>query len=286
MNQQLLLGAHLFGSVTPYEKFSVAYELGLQSFQVFTAPNISYSLDFSLKDTVIDSFKRGRKQFEHIKVFSHACYLLNIADRSKEENYQKSVAALILELKRASVLGIEGVVLHPGSFVDRKIGLTVVAETINKIYSDYNFSVYLYIESSAGQGNTLPTTIEEMRILYDELIPHVRERVKFVLDTCHVHASGFDLSTGIGVNTFLNQFEEVLGIDALGLIHLNDSVYGAGSRRDRHQNIGKGTIGIEGMTAILKYKKLFHVHKILETPVQDNMLFKEDIEILRGLVIS
>lgn len=284
MKQNLLLGAHLFGAVTPLEKFRLAYELGLQSFQVFTASNISYSLDFGLKEAVIDSYNRGREQFGQIKVFSHACYLLNIADRTKEENYKKSVAALILELERVRVLGIEGVVLHPGSFADRKIGLAIIAETINTIYSEHNFPVFLFIESSAGQGNTLPTTIEEMRVLYDGLLAHVREKVKFVLDTCHLHAAGFDLSTAVGVNFFFSKFEQVLGIDAIGLIHLNDSVYSVGSRRDRHQNIGKGTIGINGMRAIVQHERLFHVYKILETPVQDNMLFKEDIETVRALV--
>lgn len=283
MKNQLLLGAHLFGNVSPSKKFEIASHLGLQSFQIFTASNLSYSLNFVLKQDVIDSFSEGRKIFKDIKVFSHACYLLNIANQENRENYVKSYQSLCLEMERCQLLGIEGIVLHPGSFDDREQGLKNIADTINLIYQKNNVTVLLFLESSAGQGTTLPVSIEEMFFLYELLSKETKQKFKFTLDTCHLHASGYNLSTKESVHSFFERFDMVLGLDKIGLLHLNDSLYECGSKKDRHANIGNGKIGVEGMKAIVQYSKLSHVYKILETPVSENIFFSEDIAAINRL---
>jgi apurinic endonuclease APN1 len=283
MKNQLLLGAHLFGNISPFKKFEMASHLGLQSFQIFTASNLSYSLNFVLKQDIIDSFHEGKKTFKDIKVFSHACYLLNIANQENGENYAKSYQALCLEMERCQLLGIEGIVLHPGSFGDREQGLKNIADTINLMYQKNNFAVSLFLESSAGQGATLPVSIEEMFFLYELLSEEAKRKVKFTLDTCHLHASGYNLSTKEFVHSFFERFDMVLGLDKIGLLHLNDSLYECGSKKDRHANIGNGTIGSEGMKAIVQYPKLSHVYKILETPVSENIFFSKDIAVINTL---
>lgn len=286
MKNQLLLGAHLFGDISPFRKFEMASHLGLQSFQMFTASNLSYSLNFVLKQDVIDSFHEGRKTFKDIKVFSHACYLLNIANRENAENYAKSYQALCLEMERCQLLGIEGIVLHPGSFRDREQGLKNIAETINQIYAEQDFTVPLFLESSAGRGNTLPVSIEEMATIYELCSEKVKQKVKFTLDTCHLHASGYNLSTKDLVYNFFERFDGILGLDKIGLLHINDSLYECGSKKDRHANIGNGTIGSEGMKAIVQYQKLSYAYKILETPVSENIFFSEDIAVINKLFLE
>lgn len=283
MKNQLLLGAHLFGSISPFEKFKIASYLGLQSFQIFTASNLSYSLNFVLKQDIVDSFHEGRKIFKDIKVFSHACYLLNIANHENKENYAKSYQSLCLEIERCQLFGIEGIVLHPGSFGEREQGLKNIADTINLIYQKNNFMVSILLESSAGQGTTLPVSIEEMFFLYELLSEEAKQKVKFTLDTCHLHASGYNLSTKEAVHSFFERFDMVLGLDKIGLLHLNDSLYECGSKKDRHANIGNGKIGFEGMKAVVQYPKLSHVYKILETPVSENIFFSEDIATINRL---
>ena len=286
MKNQLLLGAHLFGNISPFEKFEMASHLGLQSFQMFTASNLSYSLNFVLKQDVIDSFHEGRKTFKDIKVFSHACYLLNIANRENADNYAKSYQALCFEMERCQLLGIEGVVLHPGSLADREGGLRTVAKTINQIYAEQDFTVPLFLESSAGQGNTLPVSIEEMATIYELCSEKAQKKVNFTIDTCHLHASGYNLSTKDLVYNFFERFDGILGLDKIGLLHINDSLYECGSKKDRHANIGNGTIGSEGMKAIVQYQKLSYAYKILETPVSENIFFKKDISVVKGLFLE
>ena len=286
MKNKLLLGVHLFGNISPFKKFEMASHLGLQSFQMFTASNLSYSLNFVLKQDVIDSFHEGRKAFKDIKVFSHACYLLNIANRENAENYAKSYQALCLEMERCQLLGIEGIVLHPGSFRDREQGLKNIAETINQIYAEQDFTVPLFLESSAGRGNTLPVSIEEMATIYELCSEKVKQKVKFTLDTCHLHASGYNLSTKDLVYNFFERFDGILGLDKIGLLHINDSLYECGSKKDRHANIGNGTIGSEGMKAIVQYQKLSYAYKILETPVSENIFFSEDIAVINKLFLE
>jgi deoxyribonuclease-4 len=282
MSDKLFLGAHLFGSSTFYQKFEMARFLGLYSFQIFTASNLSYNLDYVLKKETVDSFQQGKKAFSDIVVFSHACYLLNIA-RSDTDNYDKSYKALCLEMERCQVLGIDAVVLHPGSSENKKNGLQIVANTINKIYQEYDFSVSLFLESSAGQGNTLPVTIEEMVQLYENLSEKAKKKVKFTIDTCHVHAAGCDFSRPENVYDYFDRYNRLLGIETIGLLHINDSLYESGSKKDRHTNIGKGTIGLDGFDAIINHPHLKYIYKILETKVSENIFFKDDIAMIKKL---
>lgn len=284
MNKNSILGAHIFGIVDPLEKFEMANMLGLQAMQIFTASNLSYTLKNSLKINYINQFLTAQKLFPHISVYSHACYLLNLANTENTIGYQRSLQSLIMELHRCHTLGIKGTVIHPGSYFDRKKGIENIASTINDLFVEYTGSSQLYIESSAGQGNTLPVTILEIASLCDQLNRIAKKKTKFVIDTCHVHAAGYDLSSDESVNTFFAEYDRLIGLEKVALIHLNDSKCLAGKKIDRHENIGKGTIGETGMSAILNHRDLSDIPKILETPVNTNEEFSKDIEMIDQLM--
>lgn len=183
-------------------------------------------------------------------------------------------------------MGILGAVIHPGSNPNRAEGLKNIANTINDIFETYTGPANLLLESSAGQGSTLPVTLEEINNIYNYLSQKSQEKTKLVIDTCHVHAAGYNLSTKESVEDFLNEFDKKVGLEKVALIHLNDSKKECGSKIDRHENIGKGTIGLEGFSTFLKDQRIIDLPKILETPVENYMDWKKDLETLDSILAS
>lgn len=277
------IGAHLSIKGSLLNPFKEAEDLGIKTFACFTGSNLRYTLNADLDPGAVKKFRSELTEKKYL-AFSHACYLINIASRDKEDTYRKSIEAIRAELTRCSILGILGAVIHPGSNADRAEGLRLIASTINGIMSDYTGEAYLLLESSAGQGSTLPTSLEELGCVYDGLTQRSREKTKFVIDTCHFHAAGYDLSTSEGVNKFLGEFERIVGLEKLALIHLNDSKKPFGSKIDRHESIGRGTIGLVGMSAFVNDKRVAGIPKVLETPVQSYLDWRMDLEVLAGML--
>lgn len=277
------IGAHLSIRGTILNPFEEAEALGIKNFACFTGSNLRYTLSTHLAPEVVRAFRAELAEKKYL-AFSHACYLINIASKEKGETYSRSIEAVCAELTRCSALGIAGAVIHPGSNVDRAQGLELIASTINGVMDGYDGSSELLLESSAGQGNTLPTSLEELKSIYDGLTDRSRAKTKFVIDTCHFHAAGYDLSTAAGVDRFLTEFDRVVGLGKLALIHLNDSKKPSGSRIDRHESIGRGTIGCAGIAAFINDRRVVGIPKILETPVESYLDWRVDLEVLEGLL--
>ncbi|MBU2652634.1 MAG: deoxyribonuclease IV [Bacteroidetes bacterium] len=216
---------------------------------------------------------------------SHTSYLINIASPDPDLG-RKSCDALKVEMERCNTLKIPNLVFHPGSHVGsgEEVGIQKIGENVNRLFDELpDNTVTLLFETTAGQGSNLGYTFEQLAQMID-LVDN-KTQVGVCLDTCHVFAAGYHLSDPAEYKKTMKSFDSTIGLDRLRIIHMNDSKKEFGSKRDRHEHIGQGMIGIEAFRNIVNDKKLKDVPKILETPKGDDL--KEDIEnlkLLRSLV--
>ncbi len=276
------IGCHLSIKGSVLNIFQEAKDLNIYSIACFTGSSLRYNFNVNFDANIILQFRK--KISEGYLVYSHACYLINIADESKKDNYNKSIQAILAEFKRCSLLGIKGIAFHPGSNENRYDGLLCIAKTINNIFENNDVDVELYIESSAGEGNKIPTFLHEIKIIFDNLSDNSKKMVGFVLDTCHIFAAGYDFSSKALLDNFLINFDKIVGIEKIKLIHLNDSKKECGSKLDRHETIGKGFIGIENIINLVNISDFNHIAKILETPVNNYLDWKSELSVLDNLL--
>lgn len=208
----------------------------------------------------------------------HAPYIINLANKIKPETRELAIEFLKKEIKRVEEIGAYYIVLHPGSHVNQgeEIGLQAIVEGLNEVVNE-DCKVMILLETMAGKGSELGKTFEEIKFILDR----VKNRDKFgvCLDTCHVNDAGYDLNDFDGI---LDEFDSIVGIENIKVIHINDSKNEKGAKKDRHENIGKGTIGLENLKYVVNHPKLKDVVKILETPWIDGVPpYKEEIELLR-----
>jgi len=213
-------------------------------------------------------------------VVSHESYLNNLASPDPALR-DKSARAFTRELERSRAFGIRWVVTHPGNYMDdRAAGLARNARGYAECLAAVPGDVGLLIEGTAGAGTALGSTFEELRALRDEIPPGLRERVAFCLDTAHLHAAGYDVVAGI--EAVCEQFDREVGLPLLKCLHLNDSKGAAGSRLDRHEWIGEGTVGPGPFRRIMQDPLFAQVIKIIETPKGDDPIH-HDRRMLRRL---
>lgn len=280
MNFYKNLGAHLSISGGPWKIFDLAEELKINNIQCFTSSNIRWSFKKKIDEEILEKYLNEKKFFENkykfVNVFSHACYLINLAS-DKKEIKEKSEDALISEIFRCSDLKIKGVVFHPGSNKDKKEGIRLITESIKKIKNETPDDVKIFLENSAGAGNSLPGTIEEITELFNSCY-EISNRIGIVIDTCHVHAKGYDFSNEKEQDFFWEKIDKNIGLEKIGFIHLNDSKKPSGSKLDRHENICDGTIGKSAFEVLLKNKKLKDIIKIIETPFSGIESYKSELK--------
>jgi deoxyribonuclease IV len=213
-------------------------------------------------------------------VLSHDSYLINLASPDAVLR-RRSMRSFSRELRRCRLLGIPWVVSHPGNYMDeRAAGLERNARGYAGCLAAVPGEVGILIEGTAGAGTALGATFDELAALREALPPGVRDRVAFCLDTAHLHAAGYDVAQQ--VEAVWEQFERLIGLGLLKCLHLNDSQAQRGSRRDRHQWIGEGTIGPEAFRRIMRDPRLREVIKIIETPKGDDPI-RNDRRMLRRL---
>lgn len=217
---------------------------------------------------------------EMSKVIVHAPYIVNLANPN---NFDFSVSFLKQEISRCEELGIKYLVLHPGSHVGNGIenGLNTICEALNTILND-NTNLSICLETMAGKGSELGTSFEELKYIID----HVKYSSKLMvcLDTCHLNDAGYDVSN---FDNVLDEFDKVIGINKIACIHINDSKNERGSHKDRHENLGFGTIGFDNLLSVIYNSRLDDIPKILETPwIKDDKdsypPYKFEIEMIRN----
>ncbi|MDD1759232.1 MAG: deoxyribonuclease IV [Methanothrix sp.] len=259
-----------------------ALDLGCDTFQIFSSNPRSWRSK-PISDLERERFvARLRESGLHLAI-DHMPYLPNLAS-SKEDVYTKSVQALTTELMRCQILGIPYLVTHLGSHLGmgQKKGLELIGNALETAFSSAENDVVLLLENSAGTKNSMGSTFEDIAAIIESSNLN-RRRLGVCLDTCHLHASGYELRTSLGLETTLDQFQSCIGLDRLLLIHLNDSRGIQGSRLDRHEHIGLGEIGIQGFRAILGNPVLQSLPMILETPVNSYRDDRGNIAVIRQL---
>ena len=202
-------------------------------------------------------------------VVAHNSYLINLAAADPALRAQ-SLAALTEELARAEVLGLDGLVMHPGSYTSgsEEHGLRLIAEGLAQVLLARPQAPRILLEHTAGQGTNLGHRFEHLRTILELLdtLPAGSERVGVCLDTCHLVASGYDICSEEGYRSTFAHFDSVVGLSRLRVFHLNDSKKPCGSRVDRHEHIGQGCVGLEPFRWLLNDRRFAGLPMLLETP--------------------
>lgn len=211
-------------------------------------------------------------------VIVHAPYIINLAN-GDESKFNFSCNFLSEELKRVNTFGMKYLVLHPGSHVGLGVdeGISNIVKALNLVLSKDDSNVMILLETMAGKGSEVGRTFEELKRIIDGVSR--KERIGVCLDTCHLNDAGYDLNN---FDDVLDEFDKLIGIDKIKCIHINDSKNTLDSHKDRHENIGRGTIGLDTLIKVINNPKLKDVPKILETPYIDGIApYKEEIELIR-----
>ena len=278
---QLLLGTHVSIAGGLYKAFSRGEQSGCNAIQIFTK-NASRWQAKPLQQSDIDAFKKARRKSSIDFVAAHDSYLINLAGPESDKR-QRAIAAFIDEVERCAVLGIEYLVMHPGAHMGNGIdnGLDLLSESFRTIFAAVPAGVTVLLENTAGQGTCLGNRFEHLAAVIGN-VP--QGDFGICLDTCHAFATGYDLSTREGYLAVMDEFEQVIGLDRLQLIHANDCKKPCGSRVDRHQHIGQGEIGTAGFAALMQDRRLQRVPKIIELPPGENNCFDlENLGLLRRM---
>ena len=213
-------------------------------------------------------------------VIVHAPYIINLAN-GDESKFNFSCNFLSEELKRVDTFGFKYLVLHPGSHVGQGVetGISNIIKALNLVLDKDNSDVTILLETMAGKGSELGRNFEELKSIIDGVSK--KDRVGVCLDTCHLNDAGYDLSN---FDEVLDSFDKLIGIDKIKCIHINDSKNIIASHKDRHENIDKGTIGLDTLIKVIDCDKLKDVPKILETPYIEGIApYKEEIALIRSV---
>jgi deoxyribonuclease-4 len=217
-----------------------------------------------LSEAAAGCFRKTRRRLGIHPVVAHGSYLANLAGRTRVR--RRSMAAVADELDRCRRLGADYYVLHPGSpgQAGRDAGIARVADALNTLIAAAGRRVKLLLETTAGAGRQLGGAFEDLA----EMLALLERPGRFgvCLDTCHVFAAGYDLRTPGAYRRTMNRFDRVVGLERLLVVHLSDSLAPLGSRRDRHEHIGRGRIGLGGFANLVNDRRLAGVPMILETP--------------------
>ena len=278
------LGAHESIAGGLYKAFHRAQSVGCETVQIFVKSNRAWAVK-PLTEGDIARFKAQAEETGIQPVVGHASYLLNLGTPD-ESLWTRSRDTLTVELERCEALDVSYLVLHPGSHMGtgEEAGLARVAQALGEVHTATpGLRAQILLETTAGQGTGLGHRFEHLAWL----IEHTPEgeRLGVCLDTCHVFAAGYELRTPEGYAATMETFDRIVGLARLKAIHLNDSKGDLGSRRDRHEHIGKGCIGLEGFRHVLNDARLAGLPGLLETPKGDDLREdRENLAVLRSLI--
>ncbi len=263
--QRLLLGAHLSIAGGWEKAFTAAAALGCSCIQFFIQNSRQWKTSALTKES-IEQFEKAQTTTSIYSVVAHASYLINLGS-SNELVSQRSVEALSFELYRCQQVNIPYVVLHPGSAGTEQS----IEKCLNRISNNLDYvlktipgTTMILLEQSAGQGTSVGYSFEQLATIREQV--EAKNRLGFCFDTCHAFAAGYQFSNASQYYDMWQHFDHIIGIEHLKVIHINDSKKGMGSRIDRHENIGKGMIGLEAFKLLFNDPLFFDIPKILETP--------------------
>lgn len=290
MESNILIGSHvsmsgkemLLGSV----KEALSYDAN--TFMFYTgAPQNTRRKD--IRDLNIEAAKQLMKEHNISTFVVHAPYIINLANTVNPDTFQLAVDFLSVEITRTDACGSPVLVLHPGSHVGagEEVGIKKIIEGLNEVITK-DMNCVIALETMAGKGSELGRSFEELAAIYEGV--HHNDKLRVCFDTCHVNDAGYDIVNNL--DGVLTEFDKILGLNQIAAIHVNDSKNVLGAGKDRHANIGDGTIGLDTLRTIVHLPEFAAVPKILETPyitLEDGSKvppYKEEIALLRQLPVS
>ena len=276
------IGAHVSAAGGVQNAPLNALKIGATAFGLFTKNQRQWK-GKPLSAQNIDAFQRNCADsgYGPEQILPHDSYLINLGHPDPEA-LEKSRQAFLDEMQRCEALGLKYLNFHPGSHLGKisvSQSIRNVAQSVNRAL-EHTRQVTAIIENTAGQGSTLGHTFQQLAEMIDQI--QDKSRVGVCLDTCHSYAAGYDIKTRKGYKAVLADFDRVVGMAYLKAMHLNDAKKGLASRIDRHESIGKGTLGVEPFGYIMNDPRLKGIPLILETPDED--LWAEEIRLLKGMV--
>ena len=275
-----LLGAHMSIAGGVHMAIERGCSIDCTAMQMFVKNNMQWfarPLTPEEIDTFCSHVQRGRLS----SIFAHANYLINLA-ATNPQFHANSMRALAEELTRADQLKLPFLVMHPGAHLGagEQAGLDKIVASIDAVFTIIpKIKTKLALETTAGQGSCLGHRFEHLAYIIERV--QAPKRLCVCLDTAHVFAAGYDITTEAGTRKMFREFDRIVGLDRLAAIHLNDSKASCGSRVDRHEHIGKGKIGLAAFRFIMRDPRLRRIPKVLETPKEKDM--KEDVKNLKTL---
>ena len=278
----LIIGSHV--GFNSKEQLLCSLEQALSynanTFMFYTgAPQntVRSKIDDKITKEAIEKMINNGMKLENIIV--HAPYIINLANNKEDDKYNFSIRFLKEEIERCEQIGIKYLVLHPGSHVGVgvEVGLQNIIFALNEV-NKKNDSVVILLETMAGKGTELGTNFDQLKTIIDGVID--KDKIGICMDTCHLNDAGFDISN---FDSILDEFDKKIGLKYLHCIHINDSKNPIGAHKDRHENIGYGTLGFDNIINVIYNKRLSDIPKILETPwIGENPPYKEEIEMIKN----
>lgn len=258
------LGSHvgMSGKKMMLGSVEEALSYGANTFMIYTgAPQNTRRKE--IRELNIEAAQALMKEHGIDEFIVHAPYIINLANTVNPDTYQLAVDFLRLELTRASAMGSQILVLHPGTHVGAGVeaGVASIVKGLNEVLTD-DTDCLVALETMAGKGSEIGRTFEELAQIYDGV--NKKDRLRVCFDTCHTHDSGYDIIDDF--DGVIAKFDHILGKDQIACFHINDSKNLRGASKDRHENLGQGHIGFEALNHIVHHPDFLDIPKILETP--------------------
>ena len=280
---ELFIGSHVSMNAPEFFLGSVkeAISYGSTTFMFYTgAPQNSFRKP--LNELKISEGRKLLKEagFDESKLIVHAPYIINAANYTKPDLYEMSINTIVSELKRTAAFGVKIMVLHPGSHVGMgaENGILALAKALDVAFACDGTDVKIAIETMAGKGHEIGINFEEVRSIIDHC--NTKDRLGVCLDTCHISDAGYDLTD---FDAVLDEFDRIIGLDRLLVVHVNDTKNPRGAHKDRHENIGYGYLGFDTLYKVIHHPRLKGIPMILETPyINEKAPYKQEIEMLRS----
>lgn len=276
------IGAHVSTVGGVFNAPKNAEEIGAKAFGMFVKNQRRWEAK-PLTDEDIEKFKKALQVHGYSKeyILPHDSYLINLGAKD-EEKREKSLNAFIEEIKRCDQLGLKYLNTHPGSHlneISEDECINNIAECINKAI-DATENIVIVLENTSGQGSNMGYKFEHLGKIIEKV--KNKERIGACIDTCHTITAGYELKDEAGYKKTMDEFEKYVGFKYLRGVHLNDSKFDTGSRKDRHDSIGKGILGMEFFERFMNDDRFDNIPIILETI--DSSIWKEEINLLYSLI--
>ncbi|MGM0601754.1 MAG: deoxyribonuclease IV [Bacillota bacterium] len=279
----MIIGKHVSIAGGLDKSIKRALDIGCNSMQIFVKSPRSWKAR-ELSEDEITKFKDNREKYSISPVVVHATYLINTAS-PKKDLWEKSVDGLITDYKRSAKIGADYLVFHPGSHTGDglKNGIDRIIKALNIVLNEVNNETLLLLENVAGAGSSIGSSFEVLQQIIENVDKN--EKLGVCIDTCHAFAAEYNLAQEDGLEKMISDIENSFGLDRLKVIHVNDSKYKFGEKKDEHAHIGEGEIGKKGFANIINHSKLKDIPFILETPWFNDGP-DEDVILLKELKIS